>query len=53
MSDRRNAAINDKLLCTVVTYLNCGRITNNQILKKDSLLSLTVKKIKIGEWHSY
>jgi len=46
MSDRRNAAINDKLLCTVVTYLNCGRIVNNQILKKDSLLSLTIKKSK-------
>ena len=42
-------AINDKLQCSVGTYLRCGRLVNNKI-KKDLLLSLWVKKIKIGEY---
>jgi len=43
-----NAVINDKLQGTVVTYLSCGGVVNNQI-KKGLLFSLLVKKIlKIG-----
>ena len=38
-----NAVINDKLQDTVVTYLRCRRIVNNQI-KAGLLLSLQVKK---------
>ena len=43
-------AINDKLQGRgiVAAYLRCGGIVNNQI-KKGLLLSLRVKKIKIGE----
>jgi len=37
-----NAVINDKLRCTVVTYLGRGGIANNQI-KEGLLLSLPVK----------
>jgi len=39
-----NAVINDELQGTVVTYLRCGEIVNNQI-KKGLLLCLTVMKI--------
>jgi len=39
--------INDKLQGSVATYLRCGEDVNNQI-KKGLLLSVTVKKIKIG-----
>jgi len=42
-----NAVIKDKLQGTVVTYLRCGWIFNNQI-KKSLLLSLSVKKIRMG-----
>ena len=42
-------AINDKLQCIIATYLRCGGVVNNQI-KNDLLLSLRVKKIKIGEY---
>jgi len=42
-------AINDKLQSSVATYLRCGEVINNQI-KKDLLLSLWVKKNKIGEY---
>jgi len=38
-----NAVINDKLQGTVVTYLSCGGVVNNQI-KKGLLFSLLVKK---------
>ena len=49
-----NAVINDKLQGTVVTYLRCGGIGNNQI-KKSLLLSLPVKKFlkSANFWHSY
>ena len=36
-------AINDQLQGSVTVYLTCGWVINNQI-KKDLLLSLTVKK---------
>jgi len=42
-------AINDKLQGSVATYLRCGGVVNNQI-KKRLLLSVRVKKIKIGEY---
>jgi len=42
-------AINDKLQGSVATYLRCGGVVNNQI-KKSLLLSVRVKKIKIGEY---
>ena len=42
-------AINDKLQGSVATYLMCGGVVSNHI-KKGLLLSLTVKKIKIGEY---
>jgi len=42
-------AINDKLQGTVATYLMCGGVVKNHI-KKGSLMSLSVKKIKIGEY---
>ena len=42
-------AINDKLQASLATYLRCGEVFNNQI-KKGLLLSLRVKKIKIGEY---
>ena len=42
-------AINDKLQGSVATYLRCGGVVNNQI-KKGLLLSVRVKKIKIGEY---
>ena len=46
-------AINDKLQCSVGTYLRCGRLVNNKI-KKDLLLSLGVKKLKsVNIWKSY
>ena len=38
-----NVVINNKLQGTVVTYLRCGGIFNNQI-KKGLLLSMSVKK---------
>ena len=44
-----NAAINDKLQRTVVTYLGCGGIVNDQI-KKCLSLSLPLKKIKIDAY---
>jgi len=44
-----NAVINNKLQGTVVTHLRCSEIVNNQI-EKGLLLSLPVKKIKIGEY---
>ena len=40
-----NAVINDKLQGTVVTYLRCGGIVNNQI-KTGLLLSLPVKGLR-------
>jgi len=42
-------AINDKLKGSVATYLRCDGVVKNQI-KKGLLLSLKVKKIKIGEY---
>ena len=42
-------AINDKLQNSVATYLRCVGVVNNQI-KKGLLLSLSVKKNKIGEY---
>jgi len=49
-----NAVVNDKLQGTVVTYLRCGGIFNNQI-KQGLLLSLPVKtNLKsVNIWHSY
>ena len=44
----REQAIIDKLQRGVATYLRCGGIVNNRI-KKGLLLSLPVKKNKIGE----
>ena len=41
--------INDKLQGSVAAHLRCGGVVNNQI-KKGLLLSLWVKKIKIGEY---
>jgi len=41
-------AFNDKLQGSVTACLRCGGVVNNQI-KKGLLLSLRVKKIKIGE----
>jgi len=35
-------ALNDKLQCSVATYLRCGGVVNNQI-KKGLLLSLRAK----------
>ena len=42
-------AINDKFQGSVATYLRCGGVVNNQI-KKGLLTSLSLKKIKIGEY---
>ena len=42
-------AINDKLQDRVATYLRCGGIINNHV-KKGLLLSVPVKKIKIGAY---
>ena len=42
-------AINDRSQGSVATHLRCGWVVNNQI-KKGLLLSLRVKKIKIGEY---
>ena len=42
-------AINDKLQCSVATCLRCGGVVDDQI-EKGLLLSLRVKKIKIGEY---
>ena len=42
-------AINDRLQGSVATDLRCGGDVNNQI-KTDLLLSLSVKKIEIGEY---
>jgi len=44
-----NAVINNKLQGTVVTYLRCGGISNNQI-KDGLLLSAPVKKFLICEY---
>ena len=45
--------INDKLQCSVATYLRCGRTVNNQI-KKGLSLSLTVTFFKsVNIWKSY
>jgi len=41
---QNNAVINNKLQCTVVTYLGCGGIVDNQ-MKTGLLMSLPVKKI--------
>jgi len=49
----RKLAINDKLQCSVATYIRCDGVVNNQI-KKGLLLSLSmsfVKPVKI--WQSY
>ena len=48
-SNARKQAINDKLQGSVATYLKCGADVNNKI-KKGLLLSLSVKKNKIGEY---
>jgi len=40
--------INDKLQGCVARYLRCGWVVNNKI-KKCVLLSVTMKKINIGE----
>jgi len=42
-------AIDDKLQGSVAASLRCGGVVDNQI-KKGLLLSLRVKKIKIGEY---
>jgi len=42
-------AINGNLQGSVAAYLRCGGVVNNQI-KKGLLMSLNVKKIKIGEY---
>jgi len=42
-------AINDKLPGSVATYLTRGDVFNNQI-KKGLLLSLRMKKFKMGEY---
>jgi len=42
-------AINNKLQGSLATYFRCGGVVNNQI-KKGLLLSLSEKKIKIGEY---
>ena len=42
--------INDKLQGSVATYLRCDGVVNNQIKKGGLLLSLIVKKIKIGKY---
>jgi len=42
-------AINDKSQRRVAAYLRCGGVVNNEI-KKGLLLSLKVKKIKIGKY---
>jgi len=45
-------AINDKLHGNAVTYLRCGGIVNNHIMK-GLLLSLSVKKMKsVNIWQS-
>jgi len=51
MSDR-NLTINDKLQVTIVTYLRCGGIVNNQI-KKGLLLSPPINNFLLNMWHSY
>ena len=46
-------AINDRLQGSVVVYLRCGGVVNNQI-KKGLLLSLRVKNLKsVNIWQSY
>ena len=46
-------AINNKLQCSVATYLRCDGVANDQI-KKGSLLSLSVEKLKLPNiWQSY
>ena len=46
-------AINDTLQGSVATYLRCGGVVNNQILKK-LLLSLSEKKLKlVNFWQCY
>jgi len=47
-----NAVINDKLQGIVVTYLRCSGIFSNQI-NSGLLLSLPVKKFKMGEYFAY
>jgi len=52
---QNNAVINNKSQCTVVTYLGCGGIVDNQ-MKTGLLMSLPVKKIikkSVDIWHSY
>jgi len=47
-----NAVLNNKLQSTVVTYLRCGGIVNNEI-KKGLFVFLPVKKNKlVNIWHS-
>jgi len=49
----RKLAINDKLQCSVATYLRCDGVVNNQI-KKGLLLSLSVSFVKpVKIWQSY
>jgi len=43
--------LDDKLQDSVAAYLRCGGVVNNRI-KKGLLLSLLVKKFKIGEYFS-
>ena len=45
-----NAVINDKLQGTVVTYLRCGGVVNNQIKSSFFCLICQRKNIKIGEY---
>jgi len=46
-------AINDKLQCSVATYLRCGGVVKNQI-KKRLLLSVWVIILKsVNIWQSY
>jgi len=56
MSDSRkqtNAVINDKLQGTVVTYLTCGGIFNNQIKKGLSLHIPVIFFKSVNVWHCY
>jgi len=56
MSDSRkqtNAVIKDKLQGTVVTYLTCGGIFNNQIKKGLSLHIPVIFFKSVNVWHCY
>ena len=47
-----NVIINNKLQGTVITYLMCGGIVNNQI-NTGLLLSLLEKFFNLNVWHNY